>query len=80
MVYLEDEFVTIKSIIYAITTCFLEEEVLRSTTETALILCGQILEVTQVWARSSGFFSRALYLPWTSHDRRSSVGVADENF
>ena len=39
MVCLEDEFVTITSIIYAITTCSLEEEVLRSTTETALILC-----------------------------------------
>ena len=38
MVCLEDEFVTITSIIYAITTCFLEEEVLRSTIETALIL------------------------------------------
>ena len=22
-------------------------------------------------------FSRAVYLPWTSHDRRSSVGIAD---
>ena len=42
MVCLEDEFVmTIidTSIIYAITTCSLEDEVLRSTTETALILC-----------------------------------------
>ena len=39
MVCLEDEFVAITSIIYAITTSFLEEEVLRSTTETALILC-----------------------------------------
>ena len=39
MVCLEDEFVTITSIIYAIATWFLEEEVLRSTTETALILC-----------------------------------------
>ena len=27
-----------------------------------------------------GFFSRALLLPCTSHARRSSVGVADENF
>ena len=39
MVCLEDEFVTITSIIYAITTCFLEEEVLKSTTEIALMLC-----------------------------------------
>ena len=42
MVCLEDEFVAITYYIdniYAITTAFLEEEVLRSTTETALILC-----------------------------------------
>ena len=53
-------------------------------------ITGKILHtsdsmLTHAWSPAllaswGGFFSRALLLLCTSHDRRSSVGVADENF